>query len=49
MAMLSGVLGWPLARLSSQRTLSRAVSVVVGGTSALLGVAWGYPLLAQLF
>jgi hypothetical protein len=49
MAMLSGILGLPLARLSSQRTLSRAVSVVVGGTSALLGVAWGYPLLAQLF
>jgi ABC-type nickel/cobalt efflux system permease component RcnA len=49
MAVLSGVLGWPLARLGSHRTLARAVSLAVGCVSTLLGVAWGYPLLGRLF
>jgi len=45
MAALSGALGWPLARLTEHRTLSRAVSVSVGCFSMLLGVWWGYRVL----
>ena len=48
MAMLSGLLGWPIARLGSNRMLTRAVSVVVGCTSIVLGLAWGYPLTLRL-
>ena len=49
MAALSGVLGWPLARVGRHRTLARAVSLTVGCVSTLLGIAWGYPLLARVF
>jgi hypothetical protein len=42
MAALSGVLGWPLARLGSHQAMARAVSMVVGVTSITLGVFWGY-------
>ena len=49
MAALSGVLGWPLARLGANRLLARAVSLAVGCTSTILGLAWGYPLVARLF
>jgi high-affinity nickel-transport protein len=48
MAALSGVLGWPLARLGSNPALGRLVSVAVGCFSIVLGVVWGYPLLAPL-
>jgi hypothetical protein len=49
MAALSGLLGWPLARLGSHRGLARAISLAVGCVSTALGVAWGYPLLGKLF
>jgi hypothetical protein len=49
MAALSGVLGWPLARLGQNRGLARAVSLVVGCVSTTLGVWWGYPLIGRLF
>jgi len=49
MAALSGVLGWPLARLGHNRRLARAVSLVVGCVSTTLGVWWGYPLIGRLF
>jgi hypothetical protein len=49
MAALSGVLGWPLARMGRHRGFARAVSVVVGCVSIALGIAWGYPLLGELF
>jgi High-affinity nickel-transport protein len=45
MAVLSGLLGWPLARIGRQRTLARVLSLVVGCVSIGLGLAWGYPLL----
>ncbi len=48
MAALSGVLGWPLAKLGTQRHVARALSLVVGCLSAGLGIAWGYPLLGEL-
>src|SRR5262249_25206069 len=49
MAALSGMLGWPLARLGSHRAFARAVSLMVGFVSTILGVAWGYPLVARFF
>ncbi len=49
MAALSGVLGWPLARLGQNRRLARAVSLVVGCVSTTLGMWWGYPLIGKLF
>jgi len=49
MAALSGILGWPLARVGRHRALARALSLVVGCVSIGLGVAWGYPLVARLF
>jgi len=49
MAALSGVLGWPLARVGQHHALARAVSLAVGCVSTGLGVAWGYPLLARVF
>ena len=48
MAALSGLFGWPLARLGQHRTLARGVSFAVGGLSTVLGVVWGYPLVSRL-
>jgi hypothetical protein len=45
MAMLSGFLGWPLARLGANRSLARGIAVVVGTISVTLGVVWGIRLL----
>jgi hypothetical protein len=47
MAALSGVLGWPLARLGHRRGLARGVSAAVGCVSIVLGIAWGYPLVTS--
>jgi high-affinity nickel-transport protein len=41
MAALSGLLGWPLARLGTNHRIARAISVVVGLVSIALGVVWG--------
>ena len=49
MAALSGLLGWPLARLGAHRHVARGVSLVVGCLSTGLGVVWGYPLVLRLF
>src|SRR5471032_2228229 len=49
MAALSGLLGWPIARLGNHRGLARAISLAVGCVSTVLGVAWGYPLIGKLF
>lgn len=49
MATLSGLLGWPIARLGQHRTVARGVSLAVGCLSTALGLAWGYPLVARLF
>jgi hypothetical protein len=48
MAALSGLLGWPLARLGTNQRLSRSISLVVGCASTMLGIAWGYPFVARL-
>jgi hypothetical protein len=49
MAALSGLFGWPLARLSTHQTFARTVSLLVGGVSTVLGLTWGYPIVGQLF
>jgi hypothetical protein len=49
MAAMSGLLGWPLARVSNNRLLARGVSLAVGCVSTILGLAWGYPLVGRLF
>jgi hypothetical protein len=48
MAILSGLLGWPLAKLGANRTMMRALSVAVGCLSIGLGIFWGYPLTSHL-
>ena len=48
MAALSGLLGWPLARLGSHRSFARAVSFGVGCGSIAIGVWWGLPVLTGL-
>lgn len=49
MAALSGLLGWPLARLSTRRSLARAMTLIVGCVSTALGVWWGFPLVQKIF
>jgi nitrile hydratase accessory protein len=49
MAVLSGLLGWPMARLGAHPVFARTIALGVGGISIALGVAWGYPVLAGLF
>jgi High-affinity nickel-transport protein len=49
MAALSGLLGWPLARLGTHEHVTRGISFVVGCMSMVLGVVWGYPLVVRLF
>jgi hypothetical protein len=49
MAALSGLLGWPLARLGRRRVFVRAVSLAVGCISTALGLFWGYPLIGRVF
>jgi hypothetical protein len=41
MAAMSGLLGWPLARLGTHHAVARSIIFVVGCGSAALGVAWG--------
>jgi hypothetical protein len=45
MAALSGLLGWPLARLTTHQAVARSVSFVAGGVSTVLGIVWGYRLI----
>jgi nitrile hydratase accessory protein len=49
MAVLSGLLGWPVARIGSDRGTARSLSLGVGGVSIALGLFWGYPLISRLF
>ena len=49
MAAMTGLLGWPLARMGRNPRTARLVSATVGTLSACLGVAWGYPLAARMF
>ena len=39
MAALSGLLGWPIARLGARHVFARTVSLIVGGVSTALGLS----------
>jgi High-affinity nickel-transport protein len=45
MAALSGLLGWPLARVGNHHTFARALSLAVGCTSTALGIYYGSRIL----
>jgi len=49
MAALSGLMGWPIARVGAHGAVARCVSLAVGSISIMLGLYWGYPLVGRLF
>jgi hypothetical protein len=49
MAIVSGLLGWPLARLGANQMVARTVSLTVGCVSTLLGVWWGLSTVGSAF
>jgi hypothetical protein len=49
MAVLPGLLGWPIARVGGHRLLGRAIFLVVGCTSAAFGLSWGQTIVSRLF
>ena len=49
MAALSGLLGWPLARLGTHHAITRGISMLVGCLSTSLGIYWGYAQLSVMF
>ena len=48
MAALSGLMGWPIARVGAHGAVARSVSLAVGCISIMLGLYWGYPLMGRL-
>src|SRR4030095_831553 len=48
MIVLSGLLGWPMARLGAHHACTRTFSLAAGCVSLALGVFWGYPLIEGL-
>jgi nitrile hydratase accessory protein len=47
MAALSGLMGWPIARVGTHGAVARGVSVAVGSISIILGLYWAYPLIGR--
>jgi hypothetical protein len=48
MVALSGLLGWQIARIGSDRAVMRTFSLAVGCASIALGLLWAYPVLSRL-
>src|SRR6185312_1315453 len=48
MALLSGLMGWPLARIGGNRQTRRGLSLAVGCVSIALGIFWAYQLTSRL-
>jgi nitrile hydratase accessory protein len=48
MVVLSGLLGWQIARMGNDRAVVRTFSLAVGCVSTVLGLFWGYPFLSRL-
>lgn len=48
MAALSGLMGWPIARIGAHGAVARGVSITVGCISIVLGLYWGYPIIDRL-
>jgi nitrile hydratase accessory protein len=49
MVVLSGLMGWPIARLGAHHVCARSFSLAAGSVSTALGLFWGYPLIEGLF
>ena len=49
MCALSGLAGWPLARLARHPRAARLLLGTVGVASAALGLIWGWPVAGRLF
>ena len=49
MVVLSGLLGWPIARMGTHHVCVRTFSLAAGCMSIALGLFWGYPLIEGLF
>ena len=49
MAALSGLMGWPIARLGAHHACMRTLSLVVGCVSTALGLFWSYPFIEGWF
>ena len=49
MAALSGLMGWPIARVGTHGAVARSLSLTVGCISIMLGLYWGYPLIGRFF
>ena len=47
MAVLSGMLGWPIARMGKRHAVTRGISLLVGCVSAGLGTIKAYPHVVQ--
>ena len=48
MATLSGVAGWPIARLGRDPRAGRLLAAFAGAVALVLGIFWGAPLVHQL-
>jgi nitrile hydratase accessory protein len=48
MIVLSGLVGWQLARMGADRQVVRSFSLAVGCVSTVLGLSWAYPFLSRL-
>lgn len=48
MGLLSGLAGFPLARLGRRPAAARGLALATGLFSVFLGIAWGLPLLGRL-
>ena len=49
MVVLSGLLGWPLARVGADHVWRRTFSLAAGSVSIALGLFWGVPFIEGLF
>jgi hypothetical protein len=49
MVVLSGVLGWQIARVGGDRRILRTLSLAVGCVSTVLGLFWGVPIISHWF
>ena len=49
MVVLSGLLGWPIARMGADHVCARIFSLAAGSVSTALGLFWGYPFIEGLF
>ena len=49
MVALSGLLGWPIARMGAHHVCARTFLLAAGSVSTALGLFWGYRLIESLF